>query len=73
METVLKLTQSCEFPWLLGNITMRDTKIPLGNGIPYEVFESFGLKIGVYGIAGDDWIPMLADEYGDDLIYEEVG
>lgn len=36
-ETTLKLAQSCNFPWLLGNIKYRGTEFVLGDGKPYLI------------------------------------
>lgn len=52
-EITQNLAEECNFPWLLGNIKYKQrADICLGNGIPYEIADKFGLRIGIYGIAG---------------------
>jgi 5'-nucleotidase len=52
-EHTIKLAQSCNFPWLLGNIKCIKTGRILGNGIPYitKIMEN-GVKLGIFGVAG---------------------
>ena len=33
-NVTLELAESCNFPWLLGNIKYKDTDFVLGNGTP---------------------------------------
>ena len=44
----------------------------MGNGTPYLIKEIKGKKIGFFGLAGEDWVEILADEYEDELIYEDT-
>jgi 5'-nucleotidase len=59
-ETV-KLSRQCNFPWLMGNIRFTETNELLGFGQQYHIIEKGGVKIGVYGVAGEDWIGILAE------------
>lgn len=60
----IKLAEACNFPWLLGNIRNIKTKRILGNGIPYIIKNMpNGLKIGIFGVAGEDWISIMNEEY----------
>ena len=68
-EHTLKLAKACNFPWLLGNITYTLTGKVLGDGEPYIVKEHKGLRIGIMGVAGPDWIGILNDEYDNLLDY----
>jgi 2',3'-cyclic-nucleotide 2'-phosphodiesterase (5'-nucleotidase family) len=45
----------------------------LGNGIPYLIKEMFGVKIGFFGVAGQDWMGILSDDYDKELVYDDVG
>lgn len=63
IQHTLKLTKACNFPWLLGNITYSSTGQILGDGKPYLVKVHKGLRIGIMGVAGSDWIGILNDEY----------
>jgi 5'-nucleotidase len=55
----LKLAKACNFPWLLGNISYIVGDKLLGDGEPYLVKEHNGLRIGIMGVAGADWIGVL--------------
>ena len=72
MEKTDELVQACNFPWLLGNIRFKDTDFILGNGIPYVVKEVNNKKIGLFGIAGQDWLGILGDDYEDELQYDDI-
>ena len=65
-----KLTKACNFPWVLANITYKNTTKLLGDGKPYIIKEHLGMKIGVFGVAGSDWMGILNDSYEDILQYE---
>ena len=56
-----KLSEQCEFYWLLGNITYKnDPNRCLGDGLPYVVLEANGKKVGVFGVVGDDFMGILS-------------
>lgn len=57
----LSLAESCNFPWLLGNIKYKGTDFILGDGKPSLVKEFHGVKIGFFGIAGEDWLGILSE------------
>jgi 5'-nucleotidase len=59
-ETV-NLSRQCNFPWLMGNIRFTETNELLGFGQQYHIIEKGGMKIGGYGVAGEDWIGILAE------------
>lgn len=66
-EQTLKLAKACNFPWLLGNITYSLIGNTLGDGLPYMVKNHQGLRIGLMGVAGADWIGVLNEEYDNIL------
>lgn len=41
--------------------------------MPYVVTEKFGLKLGIFGVGGEDWLGILMDDYEDELEYHDVG
>ncbi len=59
MDHTLKLAKACNFPWLLGNITFASTGELLGDGQPYLIKNHKGLRVGIMGVAGCDWIGIL--------------
>ena len=71
-QHTLKLTKKCNFPWLLGNMKYQLTDKLLGDGKPYLVKEHMGLKIGILGVAGPDWIGILHEQYDEILQYEDA-
>jgi 5'-nucleotidase len=72
-EVTEELVGNCNFEWLLGNIKYKGSEVYLGNGNAYCVREAFGIKIGIFGIAGEDWLGILSDHYENELVYEDVG
>lgn len=70
-DHTLKLVAATNFPWLLGNIHYLNSSDLLGGGRPYRVLHHQGLKIGILGVAGEDWIGILSDEYENMLEYED--
>lgn len=63
------MSRQCDFPWLMGNIRFTETNELLGFGKQYHIIEKAGLRIGVYGVAGEDWIGILAEFAEDELTY----
>ncbi|KAF8840285.1 5'-nucleotidase [Paxillus ammoniavirescens] len=53
-DVLLKLSQSCSFPWLLANAVHADGRL-LATAKEYLVLEKKGYKIGFFGLAGTDW------------------
>ncbi|PNS15083.1 3-hydroxyisobutyryl-CoA hydrolase, mitochondrial [Sphaceloma murrayae] len=55
-----KLAKQCKFPWLLSNILDKDGKTILGDCPPtHLITSSNGIKIGLIGIAEQDWISTV--------------
>ena len=59
-KRTLYLAESCNFPWLLGNIKYKGTDFVLGDGKPMWVKEIQGIKVGFFGVAGQDWLGILS-------------
>jgi hypothetical protein len=56
----------------LGNIIHKDNGRVLGNGIPYIIRKtSSNLKIGIFGVAGPDWLSIMGKSYEGLLIFED--
>ncbi|GAM89922.1 hypothetical protein ANO11243_079620 [Dothideomycetidae sp. 11243] len=56
-----KLTGQCKFPWLLSNIFEKDGKTILADCPPtHMVTSSTGIKIGLIGIAEEEWIATVS-------------
>jgi hypothetical protein len=57
------LKNKSNFPWLLGNLTYLPTGKNLGEGKDFVVLKKFGMTIGIFGIAGEDWPGVLPSMY----------
>ena len=67
-----KLVKDSNFPWILGNVTyIDDPNRLLGDSSAYITKEVNGKKIGVFGVAGPDWMAILSGEYEDALAYKD--
>lgn len=66
-EQVSKLISQCKFPWLLGNVKYINTGKNLGDGLPYYITIHQGIKLGIIGLAGPDFIGRLISKYQDKL------
>ena len=51
-EETMQLFGECQFPWLMGNILIKDTMKPIGGGVPYIIKEVNGKKVGIFGVGG---------------------
>lgn len=71
-EQVAKLVSQCKFPWLLGNIKYINTGKNLGDGLSHYIAMHEGIKIGVVGLAGPDFIGRLISKYNDKLKYQDI-
>lgn len=71
----MDLFSRCNFPWLMGNILVKDTQQPIGGGQPYITKVVNGKKIGIFGVGGDDWIGIMLNEYKEQggMVYEDSG
>ena len=57
----------------MGNITRKDNGRVLGNGIPYITHKtSNNLKIGIFGVAGPDWISIMGESYEGLFVFEDA-
>ena len=74
-EQTDKLFKACEFPWLLGNILLKSTGKPIGDGQPFLVKEVNGKKIGFFGVGGEDWVGILGPDFENEggIDYLPVG
>jgi 5'-nucleotidase len=63
IEHTLNLIKATNFPWLLGNIRFKNTNVLLGEGRPWMTLDHNGIKIGLMGVAGEDWIDILNEDY----------
>ena len=69
IDHTIKLSAKCNFPWLLGNLIDLRTEKPLGNGRENVILERDGLRIGVFGVAEEEWLSLLTEDYQGQLEY----
>jgi len=53
----------------LGNLIDKRTQEPLGGGSENIVLTKNGLKVGVFGVAEEEWLALLTEDYQDQLEY----
>lgn len=70
-EHLIDLKNKSNFPWLLGNLTYLPTGQNLGEGKQYVIVEKYGMKIGIFGIAGEDWPGVLPAMYYGKVQYKD--
>lgn len=58
----------CEFPWVLSNVKLVDGN-QIADSQEYAILEHQGYKIGIMGIAEDEWIATLPKFDPEDLIF----
>lgn len=52
------MAEKCEFPWLLSNITDKNTDLPLANGKIKHMMDWHGVKVGLMGLVEQEWIDI---------------
>uniref|UniRef100_A0A0G4FXX2 5'-Nucleotidase C-terminal domain-containing protein n=1 Tax=Chromera velia CCMP2878 TaxID=1169474 RepID=A0A0G4FXX2_9ALVE len=65
------LAGSCGFPWLISNVTEKESGLPLANGQVYRLFEWQGHRIGVIGLVEREWLATLAHVSEEDVVFED--
>lgn len=53
----------------MGNLTYLPTGQKLGEGKEFVIIQKYGMRIGVFGIAGDDWPGILPSMYYKKVSY----
>ena len=51
---------SADFPWLLSNVTDKNTGLPLANAAPFHTLEWNGWKLGFLGLIELEWLETLS-------------
>lgn len=53
------LKDQTDFPWVISNLEDKETKEPIGEGIPSYTTIHNGIQIGFIGLAEEDWLHIL--------------
>ena len=64
-----ELAANCNFPWLLGNLIDKNTEDPLGAAKDEVILEKNGIRIGLFGVAEEEWLSILTEDYQGQLDY----
>lgn len=60
------------FPWLLSNVRMRDTGLPMARaGVTRIVTSASGVRVGLMGLAEREWIDTLTCVSPDEIEYDD--
>ncbi|KAJ7993618.1 hypothetical protein DPEC_G00256500 [Dallia pectoralis] len=59
--------KTMSFPWLLSNVYDRFTSETLGHGVVSAIIQRNGLKIGVMGLAEEEWLDSLGTVDKNDI------
>ena len=70
-ENLAACVRESDFPWLLANITLSRDGECLCGAVPTTVIHHDGVKVGIVGLAEEEWIDTLSAVSPDDLRYED--
>lgn len=71
IDRFVELKNLCDFPWLLTNVFDSKTEKPLGETLDHVIVEHEGVKIGIIGLAEQEWLDTIVSLEDDDYIYED--
>jgi 5'-nucleotidase len=71
LEHVIKLTSSCNFPWLCSNIFDASTGKNVADFLSYYIKNIDGINVGFIGLAEEEWLDTIIEIDINTLRYEE--
>lgn len=71
VDRFIELKKKTDFPWLLTNVFDSKTNKPLGDSIDHIILDRDGVKIGIIGLAEEEWLDSVITLEEDDYIYED--
>mmetsp|Transcript_47718 Transcript_47718/g.139072 ORF Transcript_47718/g.139072 Transcript_47718/m.139072 type:complete len:1627 (-) Transcript_47718:186-5066(-) len=71
VDQLVKMASETNFPWLISNVTEKETGRPLAEGGLTRVINYHGRKIGLVGLVEHEWLVTLATLDPDDVEYED--
>ena len=71
LENLAACVRESDFPWLLANITLARDGEHLCGAVPTAVIHHDGVKVGIVGLAEEEWIDTLSAVSPEDLRYED--
>lgn len=69
VEKCRELIEKSELPWLMSNLKMRDTGLPIA-GLEHFITTHNGVKVGMFGIAEHEWFEILDTFTEETVAYE---
>ena len=60
-----------EFPWLMANVTHKETGRPLADGAVHHIVEWEGRRIGLIGLVEKEWLDTLATINPEEVDYTD--
>ena len=66
-----RLFSKCNFPWLCSNIFDTETNSIFANNHAYSIIEKNGFKIGVIGLAEQEWLDAVSEIDMSKVKYED--
>jgi len=61
VDTLVKYSNQCKFPWLMSNVNLGATHQPLASGLKSHLMEWNGVKIGLVGLVEEDWLQTIVN------------
>ncbi|ELR12216.1 Ser/Thr phosphatase family protein [Acanthamoeba castellanii str. Neff] len=61
VDTLVKYSNQCKFPWLMSNVNLSATHQPLASGLKTHLMEWNGVKIGLVGLVEEDWLQTIVN------------
>lgn len=65
LEYLVSFAKKTTFPWLMSNVFLKNTDIPLGEGKVTHVLEKNGIRIGLVGLIEEEWLYTLVMDPND--------
>ena len=71
VDRFIDLKGRTPFPWLCTNVTDTQTNKPLADALDHVILEHEGIKIGIIGLAEEEWLDSIVSLEEDDFIFED--
>ncbi|KRX08718.1 5'-Nucleotidase, C-terminal [Pseudocohnilembus persalinus] len=71
LDEIINLTQQNNFPWIMSNVLNTLTDSNIANTLEYFIMEKNGFKIGIMGIAEEEWLGVITTISPEVIEYED--
>ncbi|KAG2499917.1 hypothetical protein HYH03_002204 [Edaphochlamys debaryana] len=69
VDNLVKLNSQCNFPWLMANVLQKDSDLPFASAQATWLHDWGGIKVGIVGLAEEDWLTTLGTVEPEDVAY----